>query len=301
MKPSAAGARGKKTAPPASSSAVAQPTAIDGVRPERIEVHVDELRALSADASEPVCDEAARLLQALTVAMLSQRRAERWGQEVQRACQDGFSGGSVAPVSAPFIEQARADLARMTGILEAIDLKAVCAHAQGGLLAGLAKSVNRKIDTPAKLAGALDELRSLLQRMHAGVGRLLALQDGLRQRAGAFERRQVEVEAAALAALFLSNRLAGSSPTLAQRFAERHMSLGATLAQTRQGDGAYRTHVAQPLQLIGAIQGVALVKVQGLVTEMASLQALAKAGRAFPAEALNMSYRLRDILQQLKN
>ena len=300
VKAPAAGARGKKAAArPAATPAAAQPTAIEGVRPERIDVRTDELRELSADASEAVCEEATRLLQALTVAMLSQRRAEVWGQEVQKACQDRF-GGSAAPVSAPFIEQARVDLARMADILEAIDLKAVCGHAKGGLVGGLARSIKRKIDTPAKLAGALDELRSLLQRMHAGFDRLLTLKEGLRQRASAFEQLQVEVEAAALAALFLSRRLAGQSPTLAQRFAERSMSLGATLSQTRQGDSAYRTHIDQPLQLINAIQNVALVRMPGLITEMASLQALAKARHAFPAEALNMSYRLRDILNQLK-
>lgn len=300
VKAPAAGARGKKAAAgSASAPAAAQPTAIEGVRPERIDVRADELRALSADASEAVCEEATRLLQALTVAMLSQRRAALWGQEAQKACQDRF-GGSAAPVSAPFIEQARADLTRMADILEAIDLKAVCGHAKGGLLGGLARSINRKIDTPAKLAGALGELRLLLQRMHAGFDRLLALKGGLQQRASAFEQLQVEVEAAALAALLLSKRLAGQSPALAQRFAERHMSLGATLAKTRQGDGAYGTHVEQPLQLISAIQNVALVRMPGLITEMATLQAHAKAKHAFPAEALNMSYRLRDILNQLR-
>ena len=300
VKAPAAGARGKRAAArSASTPAAAQPTAIEGVRPERIEVRTDELRELSADASETVCEEATRLLQALTVAMLTQRRATLWGQEAQKACQDRF-GGSAARVSAPFIEQARADLARMTDILDAIDLKAVCGHAKGGLLGGLTRSIKRKIDTPAKLAGALDELRLLLQRMHAGFDRLLALKEGLRQRASAFEQLQLEVEAAALAALFLSKRLAGQSPALAQRFAERHMSLGATLAKTRQGDGAYRTHIEQPLQLIGAIQNVALVRMPGLITEMTSLQAHAKAKHAFPAEALNMSYRLRDILNQLR-
>ncbi len=295
VKAPAAGARGKKAAARAAAApSAAQPTAIEGVRPERIDVRAAELRALSVDASEAACEEATRLLKALTVAMLSQRRAALWGQEVQKSCQDRF-GGSAAPGSAPFIEQAR-----MTDILGAIDLKAVCGHAKGGLLSGLARSIKRKIDTLAKLAVALDELRSLIGRLHAGVDRLLALKEGLRQRASAFERLQAEAEAAALAALFLSKRLAGQSPAIAQRFAERSMSLGVTLAKTRQGGGAYRAHIDQPLQLINAIQNVALVRMQGFITEMASLQALAKARHAFPAEALNMSYRLRDILHQLK-
>jgi hypothetical protein len=300
VKAPAAGARGKTAAVRAASTpAAVQPTAIEGVRPERIEVRIEELQELRPDASAAVCEEATRLLQALTVAMLSQRRAELWGQEAQKACKDRF-GGSAAPVSAPFVQQARADLARMTDILDAIDLKAVCGHAKGGLLGGLTRSINRKIDTPAKLAGALDELRTLLQRMHAGFDRLLALKGGLQQRARVFEHLQVEVEAAALAAQFLSRRLATQSPAIAQRFAERSTSLGATLAQARQGDGAYRTHIEQPLQLISAIQNVALVRMPGLITEMTSLQALAKARSAFPAEALNMSYRLRDILHQLR-
>jgi hypothetical protein len=300
MKRPAAAARSKKPAPPSSppAPASAQPTTIAGVKPERFQVDVDELHQLAPTASQEVRARALRLLQALTVNMLTRHRAQRWGQEAQQACQDRFGRGAV-PASAPFVDQARAAVSRMTDVLGAIDLKAVCGHAKGGLLGGLARTMSRQVDTPAKLADAVDELRSLLQGLDADVGRLLALKDGLRQRAGGFEQIQLELEAATLAARFLSSRLAGNEPAVAQQFAECSLSLAATLAQSRQGDNAYQTHIRRPLQLIDAIQNVALTRLPAFINELAALQALAKSGQAFPAEALNMSYRLRDIIHQL--
>lgn len=293
-----AAARSKKAAPSPVVPSSAQPTTIAGVKPERFKVDVDELHELAPTASEEVCAQALRLLQAQTVNMLTRHRAQRWGQEAQQACQDRF-GSSAAPASAPFVDQARAALSRMADVLGAIDLKAVCGHAKGSLLGGLARTMSRQVDTPAKLADAVDELRSLLQGLNADAGRLLALKDGLRQRAGAFEQAQFELEAATLAAQFLSNRLAGNEPAVAQSFAQRSLGLAATLAQTREGDNAYQTHIRQPLQLIDAIQNVALTKLPAFIHELAALQALAKSGQAFPAEALNMSYRLRDLTHRL--
>lgn len=298
MKLPATATRSKKVASTPVVAASVQPTTISGVKPERLVVDADALHDLAPNASDGVRQEALRQLQALTLNMLTRHRAQRWGQEAQQACVDRV-GGSAAPASAPFIDQARADLTRLTDVLASIDLKAVCGHAKGGLLGGLSKAMSRRVDTPAKLAAALDELRALLQNLNADVGRLLALKNGLQQRAAAFEQTQRELEAAALAAQFLSSRMAGDVPGIAQQFAERSLSLAATLAQSRQGDTAYRIQIHQPLQLIAAIQNVALAKLPAVINELAALQALAKSGQAFPAEALNMSYRLRDIIHQL--
>lgn len=298
MKLPATAARSKKAASTPAAPTSAQPTTIAGVKPERLKVDIDELHELAPNTSDEVRKEAVRQLQALTTNMLTRHRAQRWGQEAEQACVARF-GGSAVPASAPFIDQARADVVRLTDVLAAIDLKAVCGHARGSLLGGLARSMSRRVDTPAKLGDALDELRALLQSLDADVGRLLSLKNGLRQRADVFEQAQRELEAAALAAQFLSGRLAAQDPAIAQHFAERSTSLAATLAQSRHGDNAHRIQIQHPLQLIAAIQNVALAKLPAFINELAALQALAKSGQAFPAEALNMSYRLRDIIHQL--
>ena len=187
----------------------------------------------------------------------------------------------------------------MLEILGAMDLLAVCGHDRPGLLGRVGKSINAKIDTPAELTKALDELRLLLDRMSAAIEQLLHHADRLRQHADAMTQIEGEVEAAALAALFLANHFAAPTPDLAQRFSERAMSLTATLAQVRQSDSVRRIQLEQPLQLIGAIQNVALVTLPGFIAGLAALLTLNKTKGASPTEAREMSFQLRHLLHQL--
>ena len=265
---------------------------------ERLGVAPRELRALAPEASEAACAAAARLLDAVVVDTLTERKAVLWGHELQKAHGDRVTG-TLALAQDPLVEQARGHLGRMIEILGALDLQAVCGHERGGLLGSLGRSLGGRIDTPARLARALDELRLLLDRLEAAIDRLLDLADRLRRHAGAFAEIEGEVEAAALAALYLSNHLAARSPGLAQRFTERAMSLTATVAQLRQGEAVRRLQLEQPLQLTGAIQNVALVTLPGFVAALAALLTAARTRGASPTEAREMSYQLRGILDQL--
>ena len=110
-----------------------------------------------------------------------------------------------------------------------------------------------------------------------------------------------EAEASALAASFLSDHLRVSRPPLSQRFLERAMSLTQTVAQIRSGASMRDVQIEQPIRLIGAIQNVALVMVPGFLGSIASLTTMLENNRKLtPTEAGELSYQLRNILQQLK-
>jgi len=304
MKPPAARERAARpaTAPPGTAPPVPtalRPTTIPGVRRERLGATPDDLRALSPGASPAACAAAARLLETVAADKMNERKAVLWGHELQKAHGEQVTA-MLALAQDPLLELARGHVARMTEILGAIDLMAVCGHDRRGLLGGLARSMNDRIDTPAELAEALAELQQLLDRMSGEIERLVALAERLRQVAAASGRIDGEAEAAALAALFLAQLFAREAPELPQRFTARGMSLTATVAQLRQNDPLQRLQLEQPLQLVGVIQNVALVTLPGFLAGLGALLGLAKSRGASPTEARDMSYQLRDLLHQLK-
>jgi hypothetical protein len=303
IQPPAGDARSKRKgalmpSPVEAAPAAVEPTVIAGMRRHRIPVAPRELQALAPGTAPAVCAAAVRLLDGVVVQKLTERKAVLWGHEVQKAYGDQVTG-TLALAQDPLVEQARSHVARMLEILGAIDLMAVCGHDNAGLVARVFKPVNGKIDTPAELGRALSELRLLLDRMNAAIARLLGLADKLRQHAAAMARVAGDIAAAALAAEFLSRHVTAPDPHVAQRFAERAMSLTATLAQVGQTDAVRRIQIEQPLQLIGAIQNVALVSLPGFIAGLAALLTLAKTQGASPTEARDMSYQLRHVIHRL--
>ena len=277
----------------------ARPTTVRGTRRERVAATPRELSALAPEATAATCQAAARLLAGTVVETMTERKAVLWGHDLQQAYGD-LMGATLALAQDPLAEQARAHVDRMTQILAAIDLMAVCGHGKGGLLAHVVRAMNDRLDTPADLAQALGELQLLLERLGAATQRLAGLADRLQRHAGAIARLEGDVDAAALAALYLARHAEAEAPELSRRFTDRAMSLSATVAQIRQGDSLHRLQLQQPLDLISVIQNVALVSLPGFLTGLAALLALAKSRGASPTEARDMSYRLRDLLTQLK-
>src|SRR5690349_19202906 len=215
------------------------PTAMVGTRRERIAVSAKEVRALSPGASQSACEAAVRMIESFPASKVSERRAVLWGHDLQKAYGEKVTG-TLALAQDPLVEQARSHVARMMEILGAIDLMGVCGHGNGGFFGGIARSMNKRIDTPSELATALDELQLLLKRMGAAIDKLVDLAGRLREHADAIGEIEREVEAAALAALFLADRYSRETPVLAQRFTDRAMSLTATVAQVRHGDAVHR-------------------------------------------------------------
>ena len=116
-----------------------------------------------------------------------------------------------------------------------------------------------------------------------------------------YVRTAAQVEASAIGALFLAERLRQDDAALAQCFVERSMSLTQTLAQMRQAGSTQELQIEQPIRLIGAIQNVALVVMPAFIGSIASIATLGASKTTIsPTEAGELAYRLRDIISQLK-
>ena len=285
---------------PAATPVVRQPTAIPGAERKRIEVAVSDLQALSPGAAAGVYQQARALVGAFVVDKASQRKAILWGHNLQQVHGDLVTE-MLALARSPVLRQVEGYLARMMDILGSIDLMAVCGHGGDSLVGRLFQGINSRIDTPGELAQAQAELEQLLALMGGALDPLLDLKDRLLRLSGSMEGTAAQVEASAIGALFLSERLRQDDAALAQCFVERSMSLTQTLAQMRQAGSTREIQIEQPIRLIGAIQNVALVVMPAFIGSIASIATLSASKTTIsPTEAGELAYRLRDIISQLK-
>ena len=285
---------------PAATPVVRQPTAIPGAERKRIEVAVSDLQALSPGAAAGVYQQARALVGAFVVDKASQRKAILWGHNLQQVHGDLVTE-MLALARSPVLRQVEGYLARMMDILGSIDLMAVCGHGGDSLVGRLFQGINSRIDTPGELAQAQAELEQLLALMGGALDPLLDLKDRLLRLSGSMEGTAAQVEASAIGALFLSERLRQDDAALAQCFVERSMSLTQTLAQMRQAGSTREMQIEQPIRLIGAIQNVALVVMPAFIGSIASIATLSASKTTIsPTEAGELAYRLRDIISQLK-
>ncbi|MES2666623.1 MAG: hypothetical protein V4712_11015 [Pseudomonadota bacterium] len=276
------------------------PTAIPGVAPERIAVTPADLRRLSPGLRPPVADEALRLVQTVAPARLSERNVVLWGHKLQQDY-TALVSQTLDLTQSDVLRNVSAHVGRMIDILGAIDIEAACGVADTGLIAGLFKGANSRIDSPDELARARGELDHLIGLMSAAFGDLLGFRETLDQHARRIEALGDAAEATALAALFLADHLGQDAPALAQRFTDRSMSLTQTVAQIRSGSALRTAQIEQPLHLIATIQNVALVMVPGWLTSIAALSTLRDTNRLpTPTEARELANQLRTILQQFK-
>lgn len=261
---------------------------------------VRDLQALSPGAAAGVYEQALALVGAFVVDKASQRKAVMWGHDLQKSHGDRVTE-MLALARSPVLIRVEGHLARMMDILGSIDLMAVCRHGGTSVVRRLFQGINRRIDTPGELASAQAELEQLLALMNALLDPLLDLKDRLLRLSGSMGRAAEQVEASALGALFLSERLRQDDAALAQRFAERSMALTQTLAQMRQASSTRDLQIEQPVRLIGAIQNVALVMMPAFIGSIASIAALGARNTSLtPTEAGELTYRLRDIIDKLK-
>lgn len=287
-------------APVVQPPVVRQPTAMPGAARTRIEVAVRDLQALSPGAEAGVYLQAQALVGSFIVAKSAQRKAILWGHDLQKSHGELVTE-MLALARSPVLRQVEGYLARMMDILGSIDLKAVCGQGGRSVVSRLFQGVNKRIDTPGELAKAQTELEQLLALMGGALDPLLDLKDRLLRLSASMEGTATQVEAAAIGALFLSERLRQDDAALAQCFAERSMSLTQTLAQMRQAGSTRALQIEQPIRLIGAIQNVALVVMPAFIGSIASITSLgASQTTVSQTEAGELAYRLRDIISQLK-
>jgi hypothetical protein len=286
---------------PVVTPVVRQPTAIPGAERKRIEVAVRDLQALSPSATVEVYEQARALVGTFVVDKAAQRKAILWGHDLQQA-HGALVTEMLALARSPVLRRVEGYLARMMDILGSIDLIAVCGHGGDSVVGRLFQGMNSRIDTPGELAKAQAELEQLLALMGAALDPLLDMKDRLLRLSGSMEGTATQVEASAIGALFLSERLRQDDAALAQCFVERSMSLTQTLAQMRQAGSNRELQIEQPIRLISAIQNVALVVMPAFIGSIASIATLgASKTTVSPTEAGELAYRLRDIISQLKS
>lgn len=288
-------------APQAPAPVVRQATAIPGAQRERIDVPPGELERLSPGATASAYMQARALIGAFLVDKATERKAILWGHDLQKAYSDLMSQALTLSRS-PVLRKVEGYLARTMDILGSIDLVAACGHGASGVVGRMLQRVNARIDTPAELQQAQAELDELVALMSAALQELLDLKDGLLDAAERTDAASAQIEAAAIAALFLSQHLRNRKDAVAQRFAERAMSLTQTLALIREGGATRNVQLEQPIRMVGTIQDVALLMLPGLTGSIASIAARSAAKAVItPTEAGELAYRLRDILERLNS
>lgn len=277
------------------------PTAIPGVERKRIAVGIEEIRRLSPGANPDVLERARRLIETYVEEEASDRAAVLWGQHAQEDYSKLVSE-TLSLSRADVLVSVTQHLNRAMEILRSIDLEAVGAgRRSGGLIGEYLSGLNKKIDTLDELEAARAELDQLVRLMSAALDDLLNLKERLETQSRRIDEIGDEVEAAAVAAQFLSEHLSARSPELSQRFLERSMSLTQSAVQIRGSTSMRATQIEQPLRFIGAIQNVALVLLPGWLGSIASLSVLSREGRRLtPTEAGDLARQLRNIVEQLQ-
>ena len=277
---------------------VASPTAIPGTERKRLAAGDDELRRLSPASSASVRAGTRKLLETVVVERMNDRQAVLFGHHLQTRYSELVSA-TLDLSQAPVLTRVAGYVARMGEILSSIDLDALAGGGAGGL-GDYLKRMNRRIDSPEELAGARQELDQLVRLMADALEDLLGLKDKLEKQAGKIDAVAQDIEAGALAAQFLAERLGSSQPAIAQRLIDRSISLTQTLAQIRSNSVMRDAQIDQPLRLIASIQNVALVMVPGWLSSIASLGAMLRRNKKpTQTEAGEIAFQLRNIVQQL--
>lgn len=290
-------ARPDRARPPAPP--VTAPTAIPGVERKRLPVTLDDLTPLAAGASPQVMDRALRLLQGYVADGATERTAILWGYKAQQDYADLISE-TLSLSQALIFKKSTRYIARVLEILKAIDLSAVSDGGAGAGARGYFRKMTKKIDTRDELEAARKELDQLLGLMRGALNELLDLKDKLEQSSTRVTDIGTDVEAAALAAQFLSNYLQPTEKRLSERFLERSMSLTQTALQIKGSNFTRETEIDQPLRLISAIQNVALVMIPAWLGSIASMTVLTQGRAPTQTEAGELTDQLQKILEQLQ-
>jgi dihydroxyacetone kinase DhaKLM complex PTS-EIIA-like component DhaM len=277
---------------------VTTPTAIVGVEPARIDVTVERLRKLSPGVRQGVVEGAMRLVAGVVPAKLTDRKAIMWGHELQQTY-GTLVADTLTLSQAPLFRKVESYLTRMMDILQSVDIMAACGHDEGGV-GSLFKGVNSRIDRPSELKAACGELDQLVRLMNGTLKELLAIKEKLESFRIAMDNIAVDVEGAALAALYLSEHARAGNPTLAQRLVDRSISLTQTLSQIRAGSSVRDIQIEHPIRMVGAIQNVALVAMPDLLTSVAAVTSLAgRASGISRTAAGELKYKIDAIIGQL--
>ncbi len=284
---------------PASTPTVRAPTAIPGVERKRIAVRAADLVRLSPGAAPQAASRAVRLIDGFVVEGAREPHVDAWGQAAEQR-HEALVREALDLSQAQVLSRARGPIDGIIVRLEAIDIDAVCADRRPALFS-LLEAAGDRIDTPRKLAAARTELERLAGQARAVLDGLADLKASLDDHARRVDETSLELEAAALAALFLAERLAADRPELSRRFLQREISLTKTVLRIRGGQLARADQVQEPLTLITLIQEVVLRDLSDWLVAVAALAGSRQArGRLSSTEVADLRHRLRALLRNLQ-
>lgn len=284
-------------APRAPTPIVRAPTAIPGAQRSRVPVNTADMARLSPNATPRTAARAVRLVETFVVEGADDLHVDQWGLAVQQRCA-ALTLDEQALLRPELVDQARDYVGRIAERLAAIDIEAICKAGPSPLF-GLLEPASERVDTPRKLAAVRTRLSEFMGLTQAALDPLLKLQTSLDDHARHIDESSLEIESAALAALFLSEHLATAWPELSRRFLQREMSLTETAVELRSAQFARTRQVEEPRALIAAIRDVVLTTLPEWLASIAPLTSAARRDLN-PVEVNELQHRLRAILRNLQ-
>lgn len=258
-----------------------------------------DLARLSPGAAPRAAARAVRLIDGFVVEGAREPHIDAWGQSAQQRY-DALVREAVDLSRAEVLSRARGSIDAVITLLEAIDIETICADRRSSLLDFLEPAGDR-IDTPRKLASARTKLDRLADQARAALDPLLNLKASLDEHAHRVDETSLELEAAALAALFLAESLAAERPALSRRFLQREMSLTETALRIRGGQLVRADQVQEAFALITMIRGVVLLDLADWLVAVAAIVGSREARRRLlPTEVGDLRHRLRALLRNLQ-
>nr|WP_295111213.1 hypothetical protein [uncultured Caulobacter sp.] len=265
LRPTIIAAPAKRVKPMAAT----MPTVIPGVARKRIAVRSADMARLCPGVASHTAARAVRFVDGFVVEDARERHVVEWGQATQERAAALLDAPEFSLADVP--DQARGYVGRIAAVLAALD-----------------------IDTPRRRAATRAELEKLLCLTQAVLGTLRDFQTALDDQARRFSEVSLEIEAAALAALFLSEHLAPLRPELSRDFLRREMSLTQTALAIRGGQFERDSQLQHTRALVATIQDVVLVSLPDC------LAALGRArSRLNPTEAGELEHSFRAIVRKL--
>lgn len=250
------------------------PTRMAGKERNRIPVTLEDLKKDHPETSDSLLEKALQYVLETDLDLLKKSSALLWQTDLQKRYGDkvmqlleGTQHGSIA--------KANSHISRIIEILDAIDLRGVCEYEKDGMLSKFFKSSNKEFDTPEELHHAEKELKQLTSLLGGQLKALLHLQCTLQSLNLEIQAIGKEIQAAALAAQFLSNYLLRhGTQKLSDQFMERSMSLTQTEVQIAENEPAREVQMEHPIRLISTIQHAVLVMIPDWLGSVSSIRSM---------------------------
>lgn len=249
---------------------VTQPSAMPGVRRERIPVTREDL-IVKHRLSDAVLNEALKIIETTNQDSFTLNQAVLWGQSLQEKF-GVLVSDSLTLAQSEVVATVSGYLNRMMELLEEIKLEKVFEKG-AGLLTGVLRKSSKEIDTVEELDEALREIDQLSGHMRGRIDELLQLRERIESNSKQIEALCDSVEASIAAAITIADYFENlSKKDFSERLQERAGSLTVTLGQIRSNGSMRNLQIEQPMRLTSLIQNVVFTTLPSWTMSVASLK-----------------------------